>query len=99
MIKLLRILQIVDGLLILPMLALGFMSSLSGGGMTPAFQEIGQRMIATVLYLPVPCIIIAEILHRRTSFTWAGVVFAAIPLVVWAWLVLRLQVATGFFSG
>ncbi len=92
-----RIFQVINGLLICPMLALGVMASLSGGGVTPAFQIIGGRLMWMSLVVPAVCIALAELIYRRFGWPFA-LPLLIVPLVVWAWLVIELQLQTGFFS-
>lgn len=91
-----RLLQILDVILILPMIVLGFMAGLSGGGVTPAFQRIGQLMLVVAPIVGIICVIVAEILWRGNQPTAATLV-VLIPLAVYVGLVIWLQVATGFF--
>lgn len=97
----LRIVEGLVGLLILPMMALGLMASLSGGGMTPAFQEIGSRLIVWSLFVPLVCLVLAEVVHRFVKLppyaTVIAIVIAAVPIAMWVWLVVWLERETGFF--
>jgi hypothetical protein len=94
----LRIIQGLNAVLICPMIALGLMSSLSGGGMTPAFQEIGGRMMGYGLFAPIVCILVAEGIYRLTSRAWLAIPVLLVPLGIWVWLIVLLQRETGFFG-
>lgn len=93
-----RLLQIVDILIILPMMALGLMAGLSGGGLTPAFQRIGQLMLVTPPFVSIIAVIVAEILWRVDQKSWAYVV-VLLPLVWYIGLIIWLQTSTRFFTG
>ncbi|MEO0563747.1 MAG: hypothetical protein AAF125_16695 [Chloroflexota bacterium] len=93
-----RVIQGIVGLMICPMLALGFMSSLSGGGNIPAFQIIGQRLVLLSVTLAPVCLIIAEVVHRRFKLTPVAIVVCLVPVAAWAWLSYTLQRETGFFG-
>jgi hypothetical protein len=93
----LRVLHAINLLLILPMVACGFMSSFSGGGLTPAYQNVGRALIVISPIMPVICVIIAEVLWRYNQAYLAYIV-NAIPLLVWVALLVWLQIRTGFFG-
>lgn len=90
-----RLLQVLNVILILPILVLGLMSRLSGGGMKPAFQRIGIMMMylapATVV-----CVIIAELLWRGPQSILAQGLLI-VPILMWIGLIVWLQRATQFF--
>jgi len=92
---LLRILQIVTGLLLIPMFCLGLMAGLSGGGLNPAYQRIGGLMLWSPA-VGILGLIVAELLHRFQLPT-AALMAIFIPLLVWIGLLVWLQVETGFF--
>ncbi len=94
----LRVMQVIVLLLMCPMIALGVMSSLSGGGGTPTFQEIGGRLVGISFFLPIALLIVSEVVHRWLKLTPVSLVLLVIPLVLWGWLVVRLQRETGFFT-
>ncbi|MEM7735205.1 MAG: hypothetical protein AAF267_05385 [Deinococcota bacterium] len=93
----LRILQIGVGVLS-PLVALiGLMSALSGGGMTPAFQQIGRWL----MYVPFPSAAVGIILSQllwRWKQPWLALLVIVVPLIVWAGLLVWLDQRTGFFS-
>ncbi|MEO0564681.1 MAG: hypothetical protein AAF125_21430, partial [Chloroflexota bacterium] len=64
MVTTLRIFQIIVGLLIIPLAALGAMAMFSGGGQTPALQEIGLQLAFQSVYVPVIAIIASEVVYR-----------------------------------
>ncbi|MEL6270777.1 MAG: hypothetical protein AAFV33_15230 [Chloroflexota bacterium] len=92
-----RVMQIAIVLLICPMVTLGLMSGLSGGGMTPAFQIIGGRLMGWSVPLVLACVGLAELIYRRTGQLAIAAALCLIPIGVWAWLVVSLQQQTGFF--
>lgn len=104
MTRALRATQIIVLILILPMIALGGMSIFSEGGGTPAYQEISVQIVMMSIYIPVPSIILAEIIYRLMKHTRLPEIFvipvfiAAIPLVMWVGLIVWLQQETGFFG-
>lgn len=91
-----RLLQVINFLMIVPIMCLGMMSSLSGGGMTPAFQQIGRYMLLTPVPTALASIIIAEILWRLEQPILAYIALA-VPFVIWVGLLVWLQIETGFF--
>ncbi len=93
----LRIVEMVIGVLILVMMALGLMSSLSGGGLNPAYQQVGGLLLRMSPIIGVVCIIIAELLSR-TQFRPLAYIVLAIPMVFWAVMLVWLQRETGFFG-
>lgn len=94
----LRVLQGLVILLVFLMIALGLMASLSGGGGTPAFQEIGGQLISLSFFVALPLLVASEVIHRRLKWTPVSLALLIIPLVMWGWLVVRLQRETGFFT-
>jgi hypothetical protein len=92
----LRILQIGVGLLSPLMVLLGVMVSLSGGGMNPAFQQIGRWL----LYLPLPSalggIVLSQLLWRWKQ-PWLALLVIVVPLIVWVGLLVWLEQRTNFF--
>jgi hypothetical protein len=93
-----RILQIVVGLGILPMMALGLMSSFSGGGMTPAYQDIGGKLLFWSPLAGVPALIISLLLWHFGQSVLAYIAIL-IPIAGWAYLLIRLRIETGFLTG
>jgi hypothetical protein len=91
-----RVLQILVPLAIVPMMALGLMSMLSGGGMTPAYQQIGRVMLWLSPLAGIAGLILSLVLWH---FGQSLLAYLAIltPLLVWAGLLLWLQIETGFF--
>jgi hypothetical protein len=89
MITTLRILQLVVALLIIPMGAIGMMAGLSGGGDVEARQQIAATMAVNSLYIPIPAIVIAEIIYRLMrhtplpNFYVIPVLVMLIPLGMW----------------
>lgn len=96
---LLRIVQVVVVLMICPMVALGVMSSLSGGGMTPAYQIIGGRLVSWSFLIVIPLLLASEAVHRWLKLTPLAILVCLVPFGVWAWLLVALERETGFFSG
>ncbi len=92
-----RLLQLITLLLIVPLTCIGIMVSLSGGGLTPAFQDIGSLLMLLSPIMPLVAVGLNEWLWRKERFTLAGVVLA-IPYLVWTVLLIYLQVETGFFG-
>ena len=92
----LRILQVIDFLLIGPMMCLGLMAGLSGGGLTPALQQVGTALLVVSPILAVVAIVAAEIL-LRVQLPIIGYVALAIPLLFWVAGVVWLQITTRFF--
>ncbi len=92
----LRVLQVAVALSIIPMMCLGVMSGLSGGGLTPAFQRIGQLLLTLSPIVGVGGVA-ASILLWRWQLPVLAYAVIIIPLVMWVWLIVWLQSATGFF--
>lgn len=93
----LRILQIAVALLTCPMIGLGIALSLSGGGDTFG-QVIGPRLTAVSFFAPILLLLISEAIHRWLKLTPLSLVLLLILLVVWGWMVVRVQQETGFFT-
>lgn len=93
----LRILQITVALLACPMIGLGVMVSLSGGGDTFG-QVIGPPLSAVSFFAPVLLLLISEALHRWLNWTPLSLVLLVIMLAVWVWFVVRIQQETAFFT-
>ncbi|MEM6431412.1 MAG: hypothetical protein AAF708_19395 [Deinococcota bacterium] len=92
----LRILQIGVGLLSPLIALLGLMAALSGGGMNPAFQQIGGWL----MYVPLPSAAVGIILSQllwRWKQPWLALIVIILPLVVWAGLLVWLEQRTNFF--
>ncbi len=100
MVTTLRALQIIVALLIIPMAALGGMAMFSGGGQNPDMIGLGPQLVSLTLFIPLPAIIIAEIVYRLMKHSRLPdvfvipVVIAAIPLLMWGWLIVRLRMAS-----
>jgi len=92
----LRILQILVGFLIVPMMCLGIMSAMSGGGVTPAFQEIGGRLIRLSPLVGITSVGASWLLERMhlKPLAYAALV---VPIVMWVALVVDLHRRTNFF--
>ena len=91
------ILQILVPLASVGMILLGMMSRLSGGGMTPAYQEIGALMMWVSPVAALIGLILSLILWHIGQSTLAYAAILA-PVAVWAGLILWLQIATRFFG-
>lgn len=92
-----RILQLISILMIIPMMCLGLMVGLSGGGLNPTFQQIGRYLFTTPIPMAVVCLILAEVLWRMNQTVPAYIVMGGL-LIVWSGLLVWLQLETGFFS-
>jgi len=93
----LRVFELLIGVLVVAMICLGLMSALSGGGMTPAFQRIGNILMAGSPIVGLICIVLAEVLGRTQYRPFAyGVLL--IPIIFWVVMIIWLQRATGFFG-
>ena len=90
------LLQIAVSCLIVPMMCLGIMASLSGGGMTPAYQRIGQILLVLPPITGILAVVISFILQRLGLSTLAYVALA-VPILIWVGLLIWLQRETGFF--
>ena len=91
----LRILQGVDLLLLIPMFCLGVMVGLSGGGLNPVLGHISGWMLFSPL-VGIAGVIVAEVLRRYEQPTLA-VIAAVVPLILWTVLIVWLQRETSFF--
>lgn len=98
MVNTFRVMQVIVLLMTCPMIALGVMASLSGGGNTPAFQEIGRRLTSISFFMPILLLVVSELVHRWLKLTWVAIALLVVPVVVWGWLLLWLQRETGFFT-
>lgn len=92
----LGLLQVGVGCLIIPMMCLGLMAGLSGGGLTPSFQRIGELLLGVSPALGIVSLIISVVL-ARFGFTTLAYVAIAFPLVFWIVMIVWLQRDTGFF--
>jgi hypothetical protein len=90
-----RILQVVDLLLLVPMFCLGVMVGLSGGGLNPVLGHISGWLLFSPL-VGIAGVVAAEVLRRYEQPTLA-VIAAVIPLLLWIGLLIWLQRDTGFF--
>jgi len=93
----LRILQILIGFLIVPMMCLGGMSAMSGGGATPAFQEIGRRLMKLSPLVGIISVGASWLLERLRLKPLAYAVLV-VPIVMWVVMVADLHRRTNFFS-
>lgn len=78
-------------------MALGLMAGLSGGGGTPSFQRIGQLLLVPAPLAGVVAVVVSLVL-QQVGLASAAYAILAVPVLLWAGLVLWLQRATGFFS-
>lgn len=92
----LRLLQIVVSLMVVPMMCLGIMASLSGGGMNPAFQRIGQLLL-TLAPLAGILGVAASFILQRMEQTLLAYIVLTVAILVWIGLLVWLQRETGFF--
>lgn len=81
---------------ILPMMALGLMSSLSGGGLTPAFQQIGGKLMNLSPVVGLASVATSWLLEQISLKPLAYLVLC-IPCAMWGMLIMRLNRETGFF--
>jgi len=93
----LRILQVIIACMIIPVMCLGIMAAFSGGGMTPAFQQIG-KLLLTLAPLVGIIGIIASLILQRVGVSPLAYIALAVPVIVWVGLIIWLQRATGFFT-
>jgi len=91
-----RLFQILTLLGIVPMMLLGLMSGLSGGGLTPIYQRLGVFLMVKSPIIAVVCLVVAEVFWRLDQTTLAQLV-CAVPGVMWLGLLAWLQYKTGFF--
>jgi len=89
--------QIVVLSTILPMMCLGGMSALSGGGVTPAFQEIGGRLMKLSPLVGITSVGASWLLERLRLKPLAYAVLV-VPIVMWVVMVADLHRRTNFFS-
>ena len=85
-----RVLQVLVPLAIVPMMAIGFMSTLSGGGMVPAYQRIGNLLIILSPLVGLAGLILSLVLWH---FGQSLLAYMAIltPVVMWIGMVLWLR--------
>ncbi|MEO1165999.1 MAG: hypothetical protein AAFV98_19605 [Chloroflexota bacterium] len=93
----LRLFQILTACMIVPVMCLGLMSSLSGGGMTPAFQQIGQSLM-TIAPLVGIATVVASVLLQRADRPILAYIVLVVPIIFWIGQLIWLQRETGFFS-
>jgi len=93
----LRLFQVMTFCMIVPMVCLGIMAGLSGGGMTPAYQRIGQSLF-TISPLVGIVGVVASVILQRMGYPTLAYVALGIPIVVWIGLLIWLQRETGFFG-
>ena len=92
----LRLLQVIVALLIIPMMCLGMMSGLSGGGLNPSYQRIGQVLLVLSPLAGIAAVVVSFIL-QRLELSFPAYAAVAAPLVMWFVLMAWLQRETGFF--
>jgi hypothetical protein len=90
-----RILQVVDLLLLVPMFCLGVMVGLSGGGLNPVLGVISGWMLFSPL-VGIAGVVAAEVLRRYEQPVLA-LIAAVVPLILWMVLIVWLQRETNFF--
>lgn len=92
-----RSLQVIVLCLIIPMMCLGMMAGLSGGGLNPTFQRIGQILL--VLSPLIGLIgLVGSIILWRIGQPQLAYIAISVPIVMWFGLLIWLQVETGFFG-
>lgn len=97
MVTALRLIQIIVMLAMVPMAAIGMMAGFSGGGGTPALQEIGAALLVNSFFVTIPAIIASEVVYRLMKHTRIPdifvipVIIAAIPIVMWVWYIVQLR--------
>ena len=92
----LTILQVLTGLLIIPMMCLGLMAGFSGGGNIPAFQQIGGWMLVIA---PIASIIgiVASVVLRQMQHQNVAYFVISMALLLNIFLIVWLQIKTNFF--
>lgn len=93
-----RVLCACNLLLILPMMAIGMMAGLSGGGLNPAYQRIGTQFLVWSTPLAIGCTFFAELLWRL-GLTLPAYLLNLTPLLVWSGLWFQLRRSTNNFKG
>jgi hypothetical protein len=91
MVILLRVVQVLDILLILPMLAIAMMGGLSGGTMDGPNQRFAHRIINSLFFYPVPSVIAAEVVYRLFRSPLLGLLVALVPIGVWVGYTIHLR--------
>ncbi len=89
--------QIVVLSTILPMMCLGVMSAMSGGGAIPAFQEIGRHLMKLSPLVGIISVGASWLLERLRLKPLAYAVLV-VPIVMWVVMVADLHRRTNFFS-
>ena len=93
----LRISQVVVISAIVPMMCLGVMSAMSGGGAISAFQEIGGRLMRLSPWVGLTSVGASWLLERLRLKPLAYAVLV-VPIVMWVVMVADLHRRTNFFS-
>jgi hypothetical protein len=84
------VLHVMNLLLIIPMMAIGMMMGLSGGGTKPILQFIGARMLVWSPMVAVLSVITSEILWQL-DFTIIAYIVNLIPLTMWVLFIGRIR--------
>ncbi len=87
-----RLLQVLVPLAIVPMMVLGFLSGLSGGGMVPAYQRIGRLLIFLSPVVGLAGLILSLILWHFEQSLLAYIAILT-PAAMWVGLFLWLRMA------
>lgn len=94
-----RLLHLINILLIVPMMACGFMSMMSGGGQTPIYQDLGILLLMASPVVGIASVLLAEVIWRLApNLRRIAVLIDFMPIMMWAGLMIWLQVETGFFG-
>ncbi|GEM_PF-1854928 len=90
-----RLIQVIDLLIFFPMLILGLMVGLSGGGLNPWAQKLGGIMFR---FSPM-CIVSVIVAEFAWRFNLELIAYGLVltPIVVWLCLLIVLQKKTRFF--
>ena len=76
--------------MIVPVMCLGIMASLSGGGNISAFQRIGQLLL-TLAPLAGVLGVATSLILQRSDISFLAYVALAIPVLLWVGLLVWLQ--------
>lgn len=91
-----RVLQCATLLCVIPMMLLGLMLGLSGGGLKPIYQRVGARFLVGMPVVVIACLIFAEILWRNDANPFAYIVIL-LPFGLWISQLAWVQYHTRFF--
>ncbi|MEO1287649.1 MAG: hypothetical protein AAFV93_07765 [Chloroflexota bacterium] len=94
---LLRILQVLTVLPIVPTMCIGLMVAMSGGSTTTPFYSIGMRLLVLSPLVAIVSLGVPLLLERKDMTLFAYIILA-VPFALWAYLLIDLQNKTGFFS-